>query len=115
MSRPFLANLSVILLLNLIVKPLYIFGIEISVQNVVGAETYGVYFAILNSAYLLQVLNDFGLQIYNNRNVALSAVNLRKSFLPILKLKTGLSLGFIVLFSLKAPSLILPYTSSVEI
>lgn len=99
MSRHFLANLSVIVVLNLIIKPVYIFGIEVSVQNAVGAASYGLYFAILNSAYLLQVLNDFGLQIYNNRNVALSSDALRTSFVPILKFKLGLSVLFILLFA----------------
>ena len=71
MARRFIANLSVLIILNLLIKPIYVFGIEVSVQNAVGAETYGLYFALLNTAYLLQIINDFGLQIYNNRLVAL--------------------------------------------
>ena len=92
MVRQFLANLSVLVLLNLIIKPLYILGIEVAVQNAVGATTFGLFFALINSAYLLQIFNDFGLQIYNNRLVAIDRAQIASSFRAILRLKFFLSL-----------------------
>ena len=94
MVRQFLANLSILVLLNLIIKPLYILGIEVAVQNAVGATTFGLFFALLNSAYLLQIFNDFGLQIYNNRLVAIDRSQIARSFRSILRLKFILSLIF---------------------
>ena len=43
MVRRFLANLSYLFVINLLIKPLYIFGIEVQVQNVVGAGEYGIF------------------------------------------------------------------------
>lgn len=94
MGRQFLANLSFLVLLNVIVKPVYILGIEVSVQNTVGAEIYGVFFALLNSAYLFQILNDFGLQIYQNRHVAHDGASLPRLFSGLLQIKGVLALVF---------------------
>lgn len=39
-------------------------------MNKVGESEYGLFFAIFNFTYLFQILLDFGLQNYNNREVA---------------------------------------------
>lgn len=78
MHRSLLANLVFVVVINLIIKPLYIFGVEVGVQNVLGADRYGLYFALLNTAYLLQIVNDFGLQIFNNRQVAIDKGQLQQ-------------------------------------
>ena len=87
MVRHFLTNLSFVFALNILVKPLYIFGIEVQVQNTVGATVYGVYFALLNAVYLIQIMNDFGLQIYNNRRVANDSSALVTVFPSLLRTK----------------------------
>ena len=113
MARHFLANLSFLVLLNFIIKPVYIFGIEVAVQNRVGAVSYGLYFAILNSGYLLQIINDFGLQIYNNRKVALDPGHIAATFRSILRLKFLLAVAFIAI--LGGLSYLLGYTVSLEL
>lgn len=70
MKRSFLSNLAFLLLLNLIVKPFWILGIDRTVQNVTGPETYGVYFSLFNFSLLFQVLLDFGFNNFNNRYIA---------------------------------------------
>jgi O-antigen/teichoic acid export membrane protein len=70
MQKTFLSNLILIVVLNLLIKPFYILGIDAEVQNRVGAEVYGNYFALLNFSFLLNILLDFGINNYNNRNVA---------------------------------------------
>ncbi|MDX1477567.1 MAG: oligosaccharide flippase family protein [Saprospiraceae bacterium] len=97
MRRQFLANLSFLVLLNLIIKPVYIFGIEVSVQNAVGAEVYGLFFTLLNSAYLFQIVNDFGIQIYHNRQVASDRSELQRLFGGLLQLKLILAGIFVLL------------------
>ena len=70
MQRKLLSALFWILLANLIVKPLWILGVEAGVQNAVGNEMYGFYFAIFNLSYILNILLDLGLTNYNTRNIA---------------------------------------------
>ena len=92
MKRSFLINLFFLISINLLIKPFYIFGIDRAVQNLVGAETYGGWYAsLLSFSYLLQIINDFGIQLFNNRNIAQHQQLLRK-YLPnilVLKLMLG--------------------------
>ncbi len=101
MQRSFLSHLSFILLLNLLIKPAYLFGVEVNVQNRLGVEMYGIYFAILNSAYLFQIINDFGIQIFNNRQVAgdRSKLQVLLPGLTLLKLVLALVFAAIVLIT----------------
>jgi len=48
MKKEFSVNLLLLLGLNLLVKPLYIFGIDVQVQNTIGPEQYGLFFSIFN-------------------------------------------------------------------
>lgn len=57
-------------LLNLLVKPIAIFGIDAAVQNRVGAEEYGIYFTLLNFSFLFNILLDFGINNFTTKNVA---------------------------------------------
>ena len=57
-------------LLNLLVKPIAIFGIDAQVQNVVGAEEYGIYFSLLNFTYLFNIFLDFGITNFNIKYIA---------------------------------------------
>ena len=70
MRKNFITNIGFLLLLNLLVKPFWILGIDRSVQNAIGAEAYGTYFALFNFAFLFQVVLDFGINNYNNRQIA---------------------------------------------
>lgn len=70
MKRKFATNLILLLSLNLLVKPLWIFGIDRTVQNIVGAGEYGLFFALFNFSVLLNITLDFGLTSYNNREIS---------------------------------------------
>lgn len=59
-----------LLTLNLLVKPFWIFGIDRTVQNLVGASEYGIYFALFNFSILFNILLDFGLTNFNNREIS---------------------------------------------
>lgn len=93
MQRQFLIGLLLMLLLNLIVKPFYIIGIEAEVQNVLGNDTYGLYFALLNLSFLFNILLDFGINNYNTKNIAESPQILGKYFGSLVSLR---SLLFVV-------------------
>ncbi len=96
--REFLVNIVLLVFINLLIKPFFIFGIDLTVQNKVGAD-YGLYFALLNLTYILQIVNDFGLQSFNNRNVSQHPQLMPKYFPNFLVLKMVLS-GIYILFSL---------------
>lgn len=87
MKRKFVVNLLILLCLNLLIKPFWILGIDRSVQNAVGAEQYGFYFAIFNFTFLFNILLDFGITNFNNRNIAQNHQLLQKHFSSILILK----------------------------
>lgn len=100
MRRFFVQNIFFLLLVNLIVKPVWIFGIDIRVQNLVGHEAYGQYQTLLNLSVIFQIILDFGLQQYNNRTVARAPQTI-KSLLPNMLVAKGfLSLIYMVLLSL---------------
>jgi O-antigen/teichoic acid export membrane protein len=70
MKRTFLTNLVLLLVLNLLVKPFYILGIDAGVQQAVGSEAYGGYAALMSLSFLLNIVLDLGITNYNTRNVA---------------------------------------------
>lgn len=102
MKREFLINILFLLAINLLIKPFYIFGIDRTVQNTVPPGDYGLYFALFNFTYLLQIINDFGIQNFNNRNIAQHHQLLDKYFPNILILKTLLGIGYLLVVFIAA-------------
>jgi O-antigen/teichoic acid export membrane protein len=107
MQKKFLTNLILLLFLNLLVKPFWIIGIDRGVQNVVGSEEYGFYFAILNFSIIFNILLDLGITNFNNRNIAQNQQLLNKHFSSIVILKFMLSLGYFVV--IMAAGMIMKY------
>jgi O-antigen/teichoic acid export membrane protein len=70
MQKKFITNLALLILLNIVVKPFTIFGIDASVQNIVGSQAYGVYFALLNISFLFSMVMDLGINNYTTKNLA---------------------------------------------
>src|ERR1700710_3013315 len=87
MQRKFVTNLALVLFLNLLIKPFWILGIEVAVQNAVGTEQYGFYYAIFNFTFLLNILLDFGITSFNNKNIAQNNHLLSKHFSSIFLLR----------------------------
>jgi O-antigen/teichoic acid export membrane protein len=79
-----------------LVKPFWILGIDRTVQNIVGAEDYGFYFVIFNFSFLFNILLDFGITNYNNRNIAQHHHLLNKYFSSIVIIKLLLAVVFTV-------------------
>lgn len=92
MKRKFITNLGLVLFLNLLIKPFWIFGIDRTVQNTVGAEQYGFYFALFNFSLILNILLDLGITNYNSRNIAQHNHLLNKHFSNIINLRILLGL-----------------------
>jgi O-antigen/teichoic acid export membrane protein len=96
MKREFLVNLIFLFAINLVIKPLYIFGIDRSIQNEVG-DVYGIYFALLSYTYLFQMINDMGLQNFTARHISMNPGQLNTYFSATLKLKLILAIIFAAL------------------
>ena len=99
MQKKFLSSLGLILLLNLLVKPFFILGIDAEVQNRVGQEAYGTYFALLNLSFIFNIFIDFGINNFNNRNISQNAQLIGKHFSKLFTVKGILSF-FYAIFTL---------------
>lgn len=96
MRRTFLTNLALVLVLNLLVKPFYILGIDAEVQERVGAEEYGGYAALLSFSFLLNILLDLGITNHNTRLVAQDANALRERVGAVLGIRALLAVVYII-------------------
>lgn len=96
LKRKFITNLILLLFLNLLIKPFWIFGIDRTVQNLVGDQNYGLYFALFNFSMLLNILLDAGITNYNNRNIAQHNCLLPKHLSNIVGLKFLLAIVYAV-------------------
>ena len=96
MRRVFASNLLLLLAINAIVKPLYLFGVDLGIQNTVGTEEYGLYATWFSFAFLFGAIYDLGLQNYNAVTMAKTPHLLRQRLPLMLSLKLGLSLLYAV-------------------
>ena len=91
MQRSFVLNLLLLIFINLLIKPLFIFGVDLRVQNQAEQGAYGLYFALLNWTFLFQIVSDFGLQNFNTRHVSRFPHLLEKYYSSFLVIKLLLS------------------------
>ena len=102
MKRTFFTNLLLLLILNLLIKPFWVFGIDRTVQNVVGAESYGMYFALFNFSMVLNMFLDLGITNFNSRSIARHSQLLAKYLSYLVSLKVLLAVGYAVIVLLAA-------------
>ncbi len=91
MRRTFITNLALLLVLNLLVKPFYILGIDAGVQVAVGAEEYGLYAALLSLSFLLNVVLDLGITNFNTRHIARHSQLMGKYFSRLIGIRVVLA------------------------
>ncbi len=96
-QRDFVLNIAILLCLNLLIKPFWILGIDVGVQNRVGAADYGLYFAVFNFTYLFNMLLDMGITNFNNRNIARHSQLLSKHLSGIITLKLLLGVVYMLI------------------
>lgn len=94
MKRNFITNLSFLIFVNLLVKPFWILGVDRSVQNYLGPETYGIYFALFNFTFILNILLDLGITFYNNKKMASDPDAINSTFPLFLKIKVLLAVVY---------------------
>ncbi|MDA3880878.1 MAG: polysaccharide biosynthesis C-terminal domain-containing protein [Prolixibacteraceae bacterium] len=96
MKRKFFTNLILLLTINLLVKPFWLFGIDRTVQNVTGVDDYGLYYSLLALSATLNILLDMGITNYNNRNISRYNQLLPKHLSNILGIKMMLAIVYAV-------------------
>jgi len=95
MQRKFFTNLSFLFFLNIIIKPIWIFGIDRTVQNTVGTANYGLYFTLFNLSLVINVILDLGITNFNNTTIAQNPHLLGKYLPNVLTLKIALSFIYV--------------------
>ena len=100
-SLSFFKGLSGLIALNLMVKPVWIFFIDRAVQNTVGHDAYGEYFALFNLSYFLLFLADAGLstllsqRMAGNKALPLGAMLTLKTILVVLYISFVCFIGWL--------------------
>jgi len=88
--------------LNLLIKPVYLLGVEVGIQNSVGAKEYGLYYAMLNFTFLFNVLLDMGMNNFQKVHVAQDregGIRNMSTLIPLKLLLTGVYLVATVLLA----------------
>ncbi len=93
MQRKFLSNLILLLALNLLIKPLWILGIDRGFQNIIGFEAYGNYANLFVFSLILSVILDLGINNFVSSTLAKNPSAIHAIFFPLLSIK--LLFGFI--------------------
>ena len=93
-KRQFLPTIIGLIIVNLVIKAIFIFGIDMQVQVRVGQSEYGLYFTLLNLCYIFQIINDFGLNLLHNTDTAVHGKIRVERWYQILRLKIILSLFY---------------------
>src|SRR3954471_12775229 len=97
MQKKFVTNLAFLLFLNLLIKPFYVLVIDLNVQNAVHAKNFGLYFALFNFSFVLNIILDFGITNFNNKNIAQNNHLLTKHFSSLVSLKIVLAVIYIII------------------
>lgn len=100
MQKKFFTNLVLVLILNVLVKPFYILGIDSEILKQVEAHSpgkYGEYFSILGFTFILNIFLDLGITNFNIRNIARNSQSIREQFSGIITLRGILSVGYMIL------------------
>ena len=100
MRRLFAKNLLFVVGVNLLVKPIWIFAIDRTVQNRVGHEAYGSYGALLSLSIILFTVLDFGINAYNTQLISQHPYRLSKLFPVMLSARVLLAFVYAVLLFL---------------
>ena len=97
LKRKFITNLGFLVFLNVIIKPIYVFGIDRVVQNSVGAEIYGSYFSIFNTAIIFQIILDLGIENFIRREIAQYPSMISRYLSNIMILKFILAIPYVLI------------------
>jgi O-antigen/teichoic acid export membrane protein len=90
MRRFFVKNILFVIAVNVLVKPIWVFFIDRTVQNRVGPEAYGTYNPLLSLSIIFSIILDFGITNYNSRTIAQNPDKLETLFPAMLSARLAL-------------------------
>jgi O-antigen/teichoic acid export membrane protein len=93
-TQRFFSSLFLLILLNALIKPVWVLGIDREVQNIAGTTTYGSYFALFNLTYLFNFFLDLGFTTAWNQRAAQQLTWLTAQYRNALGVKLLLTLGY---------------------
>lgn len=95
-TKRFFSSLGLLMVLNMLIKPVWIFGIERQVQNIAGAEAYGSYFSLLSLSVVFSFLTDWGFNSFINRQLAAASQSLIAQIGNLVVIKLFFTLIYVV-------------------
>ena len=95
MRGQFTQNILLLLIINFLIKPIYVLFVDAEVQNQVGVEAYGVYFALFSFCFVFQILLDMGLVTYNSKQLSQDRSAGSRYFADIMGTKVLLTVAFL--------------------
>jgi len=98
MKKKFLLNILLLVFLNLLIKPLWVF-IEIEVQNKTGVKSFGLYFALFNLSLILNTILDAGIANFNNKKIAENPELTSQYISRLIPLRILLGMVYIIILS----------------
>jgi len=110
MKKEFLVNISILLGLNLVIKPFYVFGLERGVHDQLGNDSFELYLSLFSIAVIFQIINDLGIQSYTSKRLSEAPELIQSLFSNFLGFK--LILGLLYFLLLFAASVFLDYDRS---
>ena len=99
MRQQLVKNLLFVLVVNILVKTIWIFFIDRNVQLHVGYTQYGSFQALFNLGMIFQILLDFGLTQYNSKEIATDPKRLRVLFSSMFWTRLLFILSYIIIVS----------------
>ena len=97
MQKSHFRSLLLLLFLNLLIKPLWLLGIDRTVQNTVGMQVYGLYYALFTFSMWMQLILDPGIHTFNNREIAQDNTTISGYFSAFLPLKFILAIFYFII------------------
>ena len=100
MKKKFFSNLVLILLLNVVIKPLYILGIDAEILRITEINdpgSYGTYFSLLSLSFIFNIILDLGINNFNTRNIAQNNQLIKMHFSSKLTLKLNKRLLYLLI------------------
>ncbi len=96
-QKKLFTNIFILVLVNLLIKPFWTFGIDIKVLKIIGAESYGFYYAVFNFTFLFHIFIDIGINQFHNREIARTPEKLMLQYSQLLNLKLFFSFIYIII------------------
>lgn len=97
MPKKFLVNVAILLAANLLIKPFWIFGVDLTVQNSLGNAVYGEYIHLFAISLFFTMVLDFGMNNYTTSHVAKFPHLISQNLGLVLPFKLVLSVLYVVI------------------